>query len=110
MRFSPVVGAEADKVSRPAVIVSGDGRNKACERSGRGVVTVVPLTSNTARVFDFQVLVRPDRRNGLTVESKAQAEQLRAVDVSRLGERLGSLDAETAAALDDALLIHLALA
>ncbi|MEN1974513.1 type II toxin-antitoxin system PemK/MazF family toxin [Cellulomonas olei] len=64
----------------------------------------------TAPVLDVQVLVRPDRRTGPTVESTAQAEQLRAVDVSRLGERLGSLDAETAAALDDALLIHLALA
>ncbi|WP_158373342.1 type II toxin-antitoxin system PemK/MazF family toxin [Cellulosimicrobium cellulans] len=107
--FHPVVGAEADKRTRPAVIVSGDGRNKASERTGRGVVTVVPLTSNTARVLAFQVLVPAERRNGLAADSKAQAEQIRAVDVSRFGQRLGSLTPEQVAALDEALLVHLAL-
>lgn len=107
--FNPVVGAEADKRQRPAVIVSGDGRNKASERTGRGVLTVVPLTSTTARVLDFQVLVAADDRNGLAADSKAQAEQVRAVDVSRFTDRLGRLDAEQVAALDQALLIHLAL-
>lgn len=107
--FNPVVGAEADKRERPAVIVSGDGRNRASERTGRGVITVAPLTSNTARVLDFQVLVRADERNGLTVDSKVQAEQIRALDVSRFSGRLGSLDAEQVAALDQALLTHLAL-
>ena len=107
--LNPVVGAEADKRTRPAVIVSGDGRNRASERTGRGVVTVVPLTSSTARVLAFQVLVPADARNGLASDSKAQAEQIRAVDVSRFGERLGTLSPEQGAALDDALLIHLAL-
>ncbi|HYQ73598.1 type II toxin-antitoxin system PemK/MazF family toxin [Cellulomonas sp.] len=107
--LDPVIGHEATKRARPAIIVSGDGRNKASERSGRGVITVVPLTSNTARVLAFQVLVPADRRNGLTSDSKAQAEQIRAVDLSRFGERLGTLAPEQVAALDEALLIHLAL-
>lgn len=109
VNFQPVVGAEADKPARPAVIVSNDGRNIASERTRRGVITVVPLTGSTGKVYDFQVLLRADARNGLTKDSKAQAEQIRAVDVSRLGERLGALSAEQVAALDEALAIHHAL-
>lgn len=107
--LNPVVGSEADKATRPAVIVSGDGRNKASERSGRGVITVVPFTLSTTRVLAFQVLVPADRRNGLATDSKAQTEQIRALDVSRFGERLGALAPEQIAALDEALMIHLAL-
>jgi mRNA interferase MazF len=107
--LNPVRGSEADKRERPAVIVSGDGRNKASERTGRGVLTVVPLTSDVTRVLDFQVLVAATPRNGLAVDSKARAEQIRAVDVGRLGRRLGTLTPQEAAALDEALLVHLAL-
>ncbi|MFC7876439.1 type II toxin-antitoxin system PemK/MazF family toxin [Isoptericola sp. NPDC057391] len=104
----PVPGSEADQ-RRPAVIVSNDARNRTAQRSGRGVRTVVPLTSNTARVLPFQVLIAADDGNGLGVDSKAQAEQVRSVDLARFGRRLGALSAEQVAALDDALLLHLAL-
>src|SRR5690242_13995831 len=54
--LEPVVGSEADK-RRPAVIVSNDGANGTATRLGRGVVTVVPVTSTVVRVFPFQVLL-----------------------------------------------------
>ena len=73
--LDPVRGSEANK-RRPAVVVSNDRANAAAERLGRGVVTVVPLTSNTARVFPFQVLI-PAEAGGLRIASKAQAEQVR---------------------------------
>lgn len=107
MNLDPAPGSEADK-RRPAVVVSNDGANATARRLGRGVVTVVPLTSNTARVFPFQVLV-PARVGGLRVPSKAQAEQVRSVAVERLGPALGQLPAGVMARLDDALRLHLAL-
>jgi mRNA interferase MazF len=55
--LDPVRGTEANK-RRPAVIVSNDGANTTAERLGRGVVTVVPATSNIERVYPFQVLLR----------------------------------------------------
>jgi len=106
--FDPVVGSEATKL-RPCVIVSADAGNRVVERLGRGVVTVVPLTTNTARVHEFQTLIEPDPSNGLPVDSKAQAEQVRALDHSRFARRLGRLSAEQVAALDEALLVHLTL-
>ncbi len=105
--LEPVRGSEADK-RRPAVVVSNDRANATAARLGRGVVTVVPVTSSTARVFPFQTLL-PAAATGLQVDSKAQAEQVRAVAVERVGLLLGRLPADTMAALDDALRLHLSL-
>jgi mRNA interferase MazF len=105
--LEPVRGSEASK-RRPAVVVSNDRANVVAARLGRGVVTVVPITSNVARVFPFQVLL-PAQGAGLRVQSKAQAEQVRAVSVERLGPVLGQLTASTLAAVDDALRLHLDL-
>jgi len=90
------------------VIVSNDSANAAAARLGRGVVTVVPVTSNITRVLPFQVLL-PAEAVGLKVDSKAQAEQLRSVAVERLGPAVGRLPAPVMAQLDSALRLHLQL-
>lgn len=105
--LDPVRGNESTK-RRPAVLVSNDRANATAARLGRGVVTVVPVTSNTERVFPFQVLVTSDR-SGLTQDSKAQAEQVRSVAVERLGAVLGRVPADLMEQLDDALRLHLQL-
>ncbi|PRC55794.1 mRNA interferase MazF9, partial [Mycobacterium sp. ITM-2017-0098] len=43
--LEPARGGEANK-TRPAVIVSNDRANATASRLGRGVITVVPVTSN----------------------------------------------------------------
>src|SRR5688572_24239205 len=85
--LDPVRGSEANK-RRPAVIVSNDGANSTAERLGHGVITVVPVTSNTERVYPFQVLLRATE-TGLDRDSKAQAEQVRSVAVERVGAQVG---------------------
>ena len=80
VNLEPARGSEANK-RRPAVIVSNDGANGAAEQLGRGVLTVVPVTSRTEHVYPFQVLL-PAARTGMR-------------DLVR--------------ALDDALRLHLAL-
>lgn len=105
--LEPARAGEADK-RRPAVIVSNDRANTVAARLGRGVVTVVPITSNTARVFPFQVLLTADEV-GIRLDSKAQAEQVRAVSVDRIGPVIGCLPARLVAQLDEALRLHLQL-
>ena len=105
--LDPSRGSEANK-RRPAVIVSNDGANSTAERLGRGVLTVVPVTSKTERVYPFQVLL-PGKETGLRIDSKAQAEQVRAVAVERIGEQIGSLSPDLQSALEEALRLHLAL-
>jgi mRNA interferase MazF len=105
--FEPVRGSESDK-RRPAIVVSNDASNAAAERLGRGVITVVPVTSSTRRVYPFQVLL-PASATGLPLNSKAQAEQVRAVDVMRIGPQIGAVAGPFLEALDDALRLHLEL-
>lgn len=105
--LAPARGSEADK-QRPAVIVSNDGANGTATRLGRGVVTVVPVTSNVERVYPFQVLLEAGA-TGLTRNSKAQAEQVRSVAVERIGRSVGFVPAQIMAQLDEALRLHLAL-
>jgi mRNA interferase MazF len=105
--LDPARGGEADK-RRPAVIVSNDGANRTAERLGRGVVTVVPVTSNTEQVYPFQVLL-PAARCGLAHDSKAHAEQIRSVARDRIGDVTGQLPADLLEELDRALRLHLAL-
>jgi mRNA interferase MazF len=105
--LDPVRGGEANK-RRPAVIVSNDRANAVAARLGRGVVTVVPVTSNTDRIFPFQALL-PAAATGLRQDSKAQAEQVRSIAVERLGAVLGRTPVDVMAQLDDALRLHLQL-
>jgi mRNA interferase MazF len=105
--LDPARGSEATKL-RPAIVVSNDRANAAAARTGRGVVTVVPVTSNVSRVHPFQVLI-PQAGSGLRLDSKAQAEQVRSVSVDRLGDALGHVSAGLMQQVDAALRLHLAL-
>jgi mRNA interferase MazF len=105
--LEPTRGAEANKV-RPVVIVGHTASSSRAFAAGHGVITVVPMTTNTERVLDFQVLVRADD-SGLDRDSKAQAEQVRSIDVRRFVHRVGQLRGTTMRAVDDALRIHLNL-
>ena len=105
--LDPARGAEANK-RRPAIIVSIDAANATARRLGRGVITVVPVTSNIERVYPFQVLL-PAAVTGLERDSKAQAEQVRSIAVQRVGERLGVVPNALMLQVDEALRLHLGL-
>jgi len=105
--LDPARGVESNK-RRPGVIASNDGANTTASRLGRGVVTIVPVTSNVERIYPFQVLLTA-QATGLARDSKAQAEQVRSVAVERIGGRIGILTSADLAELDEALRLHLAL-
>jgi mRNA interferase MazF len=105
--LDPARGSEAAE-RRPVVIVSNDRANASAVRRGRGVVTVVPVTSDTERVYPFQALL-PAEETGLRVDSKAQAEQVRSVSVERIGPVVGRVPVRLVARLDEALRTHLQL-
>ena len=105
--LDPDRGSEANK-RRPAVIVSNDAANATAARLGRGVITVIPVTSNVERVYPFQVLL-PAAETGLDRDSKAQAEQVRSIAVERVGDRLGVVPNSIMVDLDEALRLHLGL-
>jgi mRNA interferase MazF len=107
VNLDPVIMGEP-ATTRPAVIVSNDAANTVSAALGRGVITVVSITSNIDRVYPFQVFLDA-AVTGLDTDSKAQVEQVRAVSVQRVGGRLGGLSAELPDQLNVALRLHLML-
>src|SRR3954470_23424705 len=92
----------------PAVIVSNDRANSAATRLGRGVVTVVPITSSVANVFPFQVYLAGGA-NGLPIDAKAQAEEVRSISTRRVGALLGELQPAQLSRREGALRLPLQL-
>lgn len=84
--------------ARPAIVVSDDRlhdpRLKMC--------VVVPGTSTIRRV-SLRLVVEPDADNGLDALTAFQAEQVRAVSVGRLQQRLGTAGALVVGQLDELL-------
>ncbi|QZL06547.1 type II toxin-antitoxin system PemK/MazF family toxin [Streptomyces sp. BHT-5-2] len=105
--LEPAVGSEANK-QRPAVLVTNNAANRMARRAGRGVLAVVPVTSNVAHVRPFQVFLH-STECGLKVDSKAQCEQIRALDFSRFGQQVGVVPPHTLKEIDRALRQQLAL-
>lgn len=98
VEFEPAVGSEIRK-TRPAVIVSNDAANRNLAR-----VVVVPLTSNTGRVYPGEAVVSIAGQ-----ESKAMADQIMAADKTRLKSLLGILSKADMGAVEDAIKVQLAL-
>jgi len=104
VELDPTRGAEIKK-TRPAVIVQNDIDNRYSP-----ITVVAPITSKfDTQLYPTEVLVKPPE-GGLRVESVVLLNQLRAIDKSRLGRRLGSLKSATMTVVNDALAIVLALA
>ena len=98
MAFEPAVGSESRK-TRPTVFVSNDSANAHLAR-----VVVVPLTSNTERVYPGEVVVEVAGRL-----SKVMSDQIMAADKSRLQGRVGLLTRTDMRKLESAVCVHLGL-
>ena len=107
VNFDPSLGNEVNKL-RPAIIVSNDAANSMAETLGRGVVTVIPVTSRIERVLPFQVLLRASN-TGLPRDSKAQAEQIRSVSALRVGAKVGIVPHDVMKLVEDAVRLQLAI-
>ena len=86
--LDPSRGAEMAK-TRPAVIISMDVLNRRLE-----TVTICPLTSELHPTWRSRVQVRCAGR-----AAEVAVDQIRAVSKVRLGDKIGSLNADEAATL-----------
>ena len=91
VRFDPTVGREMRK-TRPAVVVSPDEMNHHL-----GTVTVAPLTTGGPGA-PWRIKSRFAGKEGAVA-----LDHLRTVDKTRLVKRLGTLDRETASAVQATL-------
>jgi len=96
--FEPAVGGEIRK-TRPGVVVSNNAANAVLNR-----VVVVPLSSQTIRVYPGEARVQVEGR-----ESKAMADQIMTASKERLRNRMGMLSPRDLKAVEDAILVQLAI-
>lgn len=102
--LDPARGHQIQK-TRPALIIQNDVSNQLSR-----VTIVAPITSTVRLPINpVHVLLPADQATGLSVTSVAVFNQIRAVDRGRLVKRLGAVDEETLARVDDAIKISLGL-
>ena len=102
--LDPVVGSEQGGY-RPVVVIQNDTGNLHAP-----TVIVVPLTGS-AQKPDLPTHVRiPAGQAGLWRDSTALCEQLRTLEKTRLGRRLGALEPEALRLIDSALRVSLDIA
>jgi len=100
--LDPTVGAEINK-TRPVVVVSNNSNN-----DNNFTVTILPITSNTTKIYPFEVFIPQDMGN-LTKDSKIKADQIRTIDKARLVKEIGVLPIEKIIEMENAIKIHLEL-
>ncbi|WP_319421398.1 type II toxin-antitoxin system PemK/MazF family toxin [Pleurocapsa sp. FMAR1] len=94
--LNPTIDSE-QAGTRPVLIVSRDAINKSSP-----VVIIVPLTkyANSKRIYPSHHLIKA-ANNGLTTDSIAKCEQIRAIAKSRLQTKKGSLLTQDMEAIDN---------
>jgi len=97
-------GAAYTGKPRPAVIVQEDRFESTSS------ITLCAFTTDPTDAPLLRLLVEPSDRNGLAGASRLMVDKITTVPKSRLGKRVGKLDAEDVLRLNRALTVFLGLA
>ena len=85
--------------TRPAVVISNDSCNKYGAR-----VIVLPVTRNVESLYPGEAMITIQGR-----PARALGDQMRSLDKSRLGSRIGTLSPAELSAVEEAIRITLDL-
>jgi mRNA interferase MazF len=104
VEFDPTRGHEIKK-TRPALVIQNDIGNRHSS-----VTIVAAITSKLSPTpYPVEVIVEPNKANGLSLPSAIHLDQIRSIDRQRLVKRLGVVDSATMRKVHDAIKISLGL-
>jgi mRNA interferase MazF len=89
---------------RPVVIVQDDAFDAIDS------ITICAFTTDPTEAPLFRLAVEPNERNGLHSSSRLMVDKITTVPKSKLGERIGRLNDEDVARLNQAVMVFLGLA
>ena len=75
-----------------------------------GSITICIMTSDKSEAPLFRIVIQPSERNGLTIASRLMIDKITTIPKSKLGHRIGHLDAADLVRVNQAMLIFLGLA
>lgn len=102
--LNPTIGSEINK-KRLVLIISNDISNFHSD-----VVTVAPITSNISKIYPFEAFIQSNETSGLSLDSKAQAQQIRTISKVRIIKpQLGNISSNEMENIEMALRLHLCL-
>ena len=96
VKLDPAQGTEIRK-TRQTIVISNDSCNKYGAR-----VIVLPATSNVSSLFPGEVKIEIQGR-----PARVLGDQMRSLDKSRLGAKIGTLSPSELTAVEEAVLITL---
>ena len=88
---------------RPALVVQDDAFRVLAS------VTILPLTSALHEWPQFRITIQPTRRNGLRQASQIAIDKAATVPRTKIGQRIGRVDAATMRSVETALARFLGL-
>ena len=94
VNLEPTKGGEVKK-TRPSLVISNDIGNEVSS-----VIIIAPITSQIKNIYPFEVEITVDGK-----PAKIMLNQSRAIDKSRLGRKINSVDNDTIKAVEEALKI-----
>jgi mRNA interferase MazF len=97
--FDPSIGTEVRK-KRPALVCSSNAMNEKFPR-----IIVAPITSNISKVYSFEYVLLVQEN----VKGKVMLDQLRSMDKSRFGNKIGGVSLREMHEIDAAIKLVLGI-
>lgn len=91
VQCTPSVGNEYQG-RRPCVVIQSGG---TMQHEGKGLITVMVMTSYKNRQWKYDILVQPDASNRLHTATLIKVRHIMSFDSSRLVKKIGTLDASS---------------
>ena len=84
---------------RPAIVIQSDYLSQAGSKS----LIICPITSHIEEAQTIRLTLEPTEKNGLRVLSQIMVDKIFTIPVSKVGEIIGEVDAETIVRLNRTL-------